>query len=145
MLNVIVSAVASIQVADALKILCGAPLRARITRMDVWQGGIRQIDAPTRDPECPCCVRREFPYLDRSRRSPLQLCGRNAVQVEGRPVDLLELAGRLAHVGEVRSNEYALRFSAPPYEITIFADGRAIVKGTDDPGVARSVYAKYVG
>jgi molybdopterin/thiamine biosynthesis adenylyltransferase len=144
-LNVIVSAVASIQVADALKILCGAPLRARITTMDVWHGSLRQIDAPTRDADCPCCVRREFPYLDDSRRAPVQLCGRNAVQVEGRPLDLRELAARLQKIGEVRSNEYALRFSVPPHEITIFADGRAIVKGTDDLGVARSVYAKYVG
>jgi molybdopterin-synthase adenylyltransferase len=133
------------QIADALKILCGVPLRPRITTIDVWQGGIRQIDAPTRDPECPCCVRREFPYLDASRRSPLQLCGRNAVQVEGRPLDLRELAARLGKAGEVRFNEYALRFFASPYELTIFADGRAIVKGTDDPGVARSVYARYMG
>src|SRR5690242_17289052 len=67
-LNVIVSAVASIQVADALQILCGRQPKARITTMDVWEGGIRQIDAPPRDPECPCCGRREFPYLEESSR-----------------------------------------------------------------------------
>ena len=29
--------------------------------------------------------------------------------------------------------------------MTIFPDGRAIIKGTDDVGVARSLYARYVG
>jgi adenylyltransferase/sulfurtransferase len=137
--------VASLQVADALQILCGRTPRARITTIDVWNGGIRQIDAPARDAECPCCGRREFPYLEESSRGPVTLCGRNAVQVQGRPVDLGDLAGRLAPLGEVRSNEFALRFLAAPYEMTIFADGRAIVKGTADTGVARSLYARYVG
>ncbi|MEO8595695.1 MAG: ThiF family adenylyltransferase [Candidatus Solibacter sp.] len=146
-LNVIVSAVASIQVADALRILTGAPLRARITTLDLWQGGIRQIDAPERDPECPTCARGEYPYLAESRRAPESLCGRNAVQIagEGRSVDLAALGARLAALGEVRANEYALRFLAAPYELTVFPDGRAIVKGTSDTGVARGVYARYVG
>ena len=61
------------------------------------------------------------------------------------PVDLIELKARLAPLGEVRSNEYALRFLAPPYELTVFGDGRAIIKGTGDTGVARSLYARYVG
>ena len=147
-LNAIVSAVASLQVGSALRILCGegAEVRSRITTLDVWSGAIRQMDAP-RDPECPCCGRREFPYLEESRRAPVTLCGRNAVQIterEGR-VDLLQLKERLEPLGEVRANEFALRFVTPPYEMTIFADGRAIVKGTSDPGVARSLYARYVG
>ncbi len=148
-LNVIVSVVASLQVADALKILSGNTnlVRPRITTVDVWEGGIRQISGPPRDPECPTCGRREFPYLERTALPPVSLCGRNAVQVRDRerPIDLRELAGRLRPVGEVRANEYALRFLIPPYEMTIFPDGRAIVKGTDDPGVARSLYARYIG
>jgi len=62
-----------------------------------------------------------------------------------RPVDLVELAARLSTAGDVRANEFALRFSAPPYQLTIFADGRAIVKGTTDPGIARSLYSRYIG
>jgi len=75
------------------------------------------------------------------------LCGRNAVQIHvaARPLDLNALKERLAALGEVRANEFALRFAQPPYEMTIFADGRAIIKGTTDPGVARSFYARYVG
>jgi len=144
-LSVVVSAIASIQVADALKILCGREVHARITTMDVWSGGVRQIDAPPRDPECPACARREFPHLEQSGRGPVTLCGRNAVQVEGRPLELADLRARLAPLGEVRANEFAVRFAVGPYEMTIFADGRAIVKGASDTGVARSLYARYVG
>ena len=146
-LNVIVSAVASIQVADALRILTGAGLHARITTLDLWKGGIRQIDAPERDPECPTCARREFPYLVEAPRPPESLCGRNAVQISGetRSVDLAALQRRLEPLGQVRANDYALRFVAAPYELTVFPDGRAIVKGTSDTGIARSLYARYVG
>jgi adenylyltransferase/sulfurtransferase len=148
-LNAIVSAVASIQVADALKILCGcaSQVAARITTIDLWYGGIRQIDAPPRDPDCPTCGRREFSYLEERRRPPVTLCGRNAVQVHERErfVNLAELKDRLSSLGEVRANEFALRFCIEAYEMTIFPDGRAIVKGTSDEGVARSLYARYVG
>ena len=148
-LNAIVSAVASLQVADALKILSGHPdlVRGRLTTIDIWDGGIRQIEGPARDAECPTCARREFPYLEESHRPPATLCGRNAVQIHDRerPIDLVELKARLEPLGEVRANEFALRFFVAPYEMTVFPDGRAIVKGTSDTGVARSLYARYVG
>lgn len=147
-LNAIVSAVASLQVAAALKILTGhaAEVVARITTMDVWEGSIRQIAAPARDADCPTCARREFPYLEESHREAATLCGRNAVQVHERAaVDLADLQARLAPLGEVRASEFAVRFIAAPYELTVFPDGRAIVKGTSDLGVARSLYARYVG
>lgn len=148
-LNAIISAVASVQVADALKILCGcaAQVQPRITTIDLWDGGIRQIAAPARDPDCPACGRREFSYLEPRRRPPVTLCGRNAVQVHERegPIDLDELKARLAPLGEVRANEFALRLAIAPYEMTVFPDGRAIIKGTSDEGVARSLYARYIG
>jgi molybdopterin/thiamine biosynthesis adenylyltransferase len=148
-LNVIASLVASYQVADALKILCGRSdlVQARITRVDVWQGGTRQTDTPPRDPDCPACGRGEFHYLDDSRRDPVTLCGRNAVQIHEREqrIDLAELKARLEGLGEVQASEFALRFRIAPYEMTVFPDGRAIIKGTDDPGIARSLYARYVG
>jgi molybdopterin-synthase adenylyltransferase len=147
-LNTIVSAIASLQVAAALKILTGHAdaVAARITTVDTWEGSIRQIPAPATDPDCPTCARREFPFLEESNREPVSLCGRNAVQVHERAsVDLADLEARLAPLGEVRSNPFALRFITAPYELTIFADGRAIVKGTSDLGVARSLYARYVG
>src|SRR5581483_9284570 len=148
-LNVIASLVASYQVADAMKILCGHADRvaARITTMDIWEGKTRQIDTPPRDPDCPTCALRQFSYLEESRRAPARLCGRNAVQIQERlqALDLAELKERLAPLGEVRANEFALRFFVAPYEMTVFPDGRAIIKGTSDTGVARSLYARYVG
>jgi adenylyltransferase/sulfurtransferase len=145
----ITSLIASLQVAEALKILAGRrdQVSRRISMIDVWSGVLRQIDQPARRPDCPCCGRREFTYLDGSRRAPISLCGRNAVQIHerSRPIDLQALALQLAPLGEVRANEFALRFFLPPYEMTVFPDGRAIVKGTQDVGVARGLYAKYVG
>lgn len=148
-LNAITSAIASLQVADALKILAGRgdSVAPRITTIDVWSGVIRQIDQPPRDRDCPTCGRRDFVHLNGNTRAPVSLCGRNAVQIHAsaRPVDLAELKARLDTLGEVRANEFALRFLRPPFELTVFPDGRAIIKGTTDVGVARSLYAQYIG
>ncbi|MFB3829104.1 MAG: ThiF family adenylyltransferase [Bryobacteraceae bacterium] len=146
-LNAVTSAVASLQVAAALRILVAGDAAPRITTIDVWEGGIRQIAQPPPDPECPACGQRRFEWLESRTRPPVTLCGRNAVQVHERerPLDLAELAARLAPLGEVRANEFVLRFLAPPYELTVFPDGRAIVKGTGDPALARSLYARYIG
>jgi molybdopterin-synthase adenylyltransferase len=147
--SAVTATIAALQVGDALKILSlGADsVAARLTTVDVWSGEIRQIEPPLRDPACPCCVERKFTFLDGARRAPISLCGRNAVQIHerARPVDLRGLAGQLSSVGPVRANEFALRVALDPYELTVFPDGRAIVKGTTDIGVARSIYARYVG
>jgi molybdopterin-synthase adenylyltransferase len=146
-LGPLTAAVASLQSAAAMKILAGDAPAATITTMDLWTGVLRQIGMPQRDPSCRACARREFSYLRGSRRAPVSLCGRNAVQIHERtrPIDLKELGTRLQTVAPVRANEFALRFFPEPYEMTIFPDGRAIVKGTQDIGLARSLYARYVG
>ena len=145
----VTATIAALQVADALKILArgAGAVEARLTRVDVWTGEIRQIAPPARDPDCPCCARRLFEHLNGARRAPISLCGRNAVQIHERtrPVDLPGLARRLSALAPVRSSEFALRVTLDPYELTVFPDGRAIVKGTTDVGVARSLYARYVG
>ena len=145
----VTATVAALEAADALKILAKGreAIEARLTTIDVWSGAIRQIAPPSLDPNCPCCARREFVYLDGSRRAPISLCGRNAVQIHerSRPVNLQELSARLGALGPVRVNEFALRAVLESYELTVFPDGRAIIKGTQDTGVARSVYARYVG
>ncbi|HOL71074.1 MAG TPA: ThiF family adenylyltransferase [Bryobacteraceae bacterium] len=148
-LNAITSAIASLQTGDALKILAGHAdsLRPRITTVDVWSGEVRQVALPPPDAGCQACGWREFVHLEGKRRAPISLCGRNAVQIHERaqPLDLGQLKAALEPLGEVRANEFALRFFLPPYEMTIFPDGRAIIKGTDDVGLARSLYARYVG
>ncbi len=146
-LNTITTMIAALQVAEATRILAGQATPPRITTIDVWSGAVRQIDQPARDPQCPACGLRDFRHLEDRRRIPISLCGRNAVQIHerSRPLDLQELATRLAPLAQVRANEFALRFFPEPYELTIFPDGRAIIKGTIDIGIARSLYAKYVG
>jgi adenylyltransferase/sulfurtransferase len=139
--------IASLQVSAALRWIVTGEVVSGITTADVWTGDVRRIAQPGPDAECRCCGRREFTWLERRQRAPISMCGRNAVQIHElkRPLDLAELAGRLRPLGEVRANEFALRFEATPYLLTIFADGRVIVKGTTDVGVARSLYARYIG
>ncbi len=148
-LGTVTATIAALQVSDALKILAiGADsLKPRLTTVDVWSGEIRQLEPPARDPACPCCYGLEFVHLNGARRAPISLCGRNAVQIHerARPVDLHDLALRLGALAPVRSNEFALRVTLDPYELTVFQDGRAIVKGTTNVGIARSLYARYVG
>ncbi len=146
-LGTVTALIASLQVSEAIKILCGVDPARKMTTVDVWSGEIRQVAQPGPIPDCPACGRREFPYLTGERRAPISLCGHNAVQIHerARPLDLRDLAARLAPLGPVRANEFALRFEVPPYLLTIFPDGRAIIKGTTDVGVARSLYARYIG
>jgi adenylyltransferase/sulfurtransferase len=146
-LGPLTSLIASLQCAAAMKVLSGHAVEPLLTTVDIWSGALRQIRQPTPDPECRVCGRRQFDYLDSRRRAPVSLCGRNAVQIHerNRPLDLSGLRRQLEPLGEVRANEFALRFFPVPYEMTIFPDGRAIIKGTQDVGVARSLYARYIG
>ena len=144
-----VSWVAGIQVTEALKILLGRQpeLHGAMLAYDVWTNQFHQV-RPRRDPACRVCAAREFAYLDRTGPTHTSLCGRDSVQIRpatSRQLDLAELKTRLEQFGRVRANEFLLIFAVDAYELTIFPDGRAIVKGTHDPAVARSVYAKYIG
>ena len=147
-LGPVTSLIGSIQAMEAIKILSGrsASIRPKIFTADLWNGPVREMAMPPRDPECPCCAARDFIFLS-GRRAPVSLCGRNAVQIHERlrPVDLNALAAQLRGLGPVRSNEFALRFEEGPHEITVFPDGRAIIKGTTDVGLARSIYSRYIG
>jgi adenylyltransferase/sulfurtransferase len=149
-LGTVTATIAALQTADAMKILVGQavpPAIFRLTTVDVWSGEIRQIAPPSRDPRCVCCGLGDFVHLDGARRAPISLCGRNAVQIHerNRPLDLPDLARRLGELAPVRSNEFALRVTIDAYDLMIFPDGRAIIKGTTDVGIARSLYARYVG
>jgi adenylyltransferase/sulfurtransferase len=140
--------VAALQVALALRVLSGWDnFECFVQTIDVWRGDFRRVSSPKRDPECKTCQRRVFRFLEGKRRVPVSLCGRNAVQLHDadNPLDLEKLAHRLRPLGAVRVTGFALRISIPKYEITFFPDGRAIVKGTTDPGVARGLYARLVG
>ena len=90
---------------------------------------------------------RDFVHLSGESRPPITLCGRDSVQIHerSRPVDFAVMKTRLAPHGEVRHNDFVLKFWKEPYEMTLFPDGRAVIKGTTDMSVARSLYARYIG
>jgi adenylyltransferase/sulfurtransferase len=151
-LGTIIGVIASWEANEAIKILSGHPeATSRVwTVLDLWDNTVRQIKlAGAKSDDCPCCGRREFPWLAGQRGSHTAiLCGRNAVQLSfpGREaVSLDELASRLAAVGQVTRNKYLVRAAIGDYQLTVFPDGRAVVGGTEDVAEARSVYAKFVG
>ena len=148
-LNSASSAVASIQVAEALKLMVGdlGALHGKLLSFDVWENRFQAVNPGTPSANCRACQRREFIYLSGSRSTPVTLCGRNSVQIHerNRPVDFHDLACKLRPLGTVVFNAFVFRFTLAPYDLTIFPDGRAIIKGATDPGLARSLYARYIG
>jgi len=141
--------ISSIQAAAAIKLLVGKAESAggRLISFDVWSGRFQSVRM-AKNPDCRACVRHEFRYLEGDAQPHLTMCGRDSVQIHerGRQLDLAALGRRIAPtVAEVRENGFLLRFRVPPYEMTVFADGRAIIKGTRDTSVARSLYARYIG
>jgi len=147
----IIATVAATQVAEALKVLIGDTnsLHRSLLQFDVWANDRQTIKLGAPDPDCKCCGKRTFEFLDaEAQESSAVLCGRNAVQIAPGntiKIDLSALADKLARLGEVKLNEYLVRFTSGENELTVFKDGRAIIRGTDDVGVARSMYAKYIG
>jgi molybdopterin-synthase adenylyltransferase len=150
-LNSTVNLVASIAATEALKLLVGgasAPtLRSTLLSFDVWTNEHAEISAAKPRSGCRACGERDFIHLAGEGRPHITLCGRNSVQIHERqrPIDFAEMVRRLQPHGIVRHNDFVLKFWREPYEMTLFPDGRAIIKGTTDTAVARSLYARYVG
>jgi molybdopterin-synthase adenylyltransferase len=149
----IVTTIASIQTAEALKLLTGQidKLHRSLISIDLWDFQFNRFDL-TRfysGDECPACSLGEFEFLRGvGRQVTTTLCGRNAVQIarSGRGViDFAVLAERLKSAGEVAFNDFLLRFRVDSYDITVFRDARSIIRGTADPAVARGLYSKYIG
>jgi len=147
-LNSAAGVIASIEAAEATKLLAGKSeaLNGRLVSCDVWTGRFQSIRV-ARNPQCRACVRHDFTYLEGEAQPHVTMCGRDSVQIHesSRRLDLGELGRRIEKtVTGVRRNDFLLRFRVPPYELTIFPDGRAVIKGTRDPAVARSLYARYI-
>jgi len=149
-----VHAVSAFQLAEALKILSGRTesLTGAVLSLDVWQGRADSFRPGGKREDCPACGLGRLDYLaGASESQTVTLCGRNAVQLRpGRAAALAldEVAARLRESGEASDvvvNSYLLRGKLAGCELVLFADGRAIVQGTQDPAEARSLYARYVG
>ncbi len=147
----IISTVSAVQVSEALKLLTGKTesLHGSLMQFDVWQNEWRRITLNSPAKNCLTCAMRRFETLNvEAREFAAVMCGRHAVQVSpamNGTVDLAALRRKLEPAGEVKSNDYLLRFSTGEYELTVFRDARSIIRGTDDIATARSLYAKYIG
>jgi molybdopterin/thiamine biosynthesis adenylyltransferase len=150
-LNSAVNMVASVAATEALKLIIGGSaashLRRTLLSFDLWTNEHAEISAAKPRPNCRACAERDFVHLAGEGRPHITLCGRNSVQIHERqrPIDFGEMDRRLQPHGVVRHNDFVLKFWHEPYEMTLFPDGRAIIKGTTDTAVARSLYARYVG
>ena len=151
-LGPIVGVIASIEAIEAMKILSGNPgaVSRHLTVVELWDARIREVDiSGLRDQaDCPACKHGELPWLSgKEGDHTAVLCGRNAVQLThtGVEMPLDDLAKQLEGVGQITRNPFLLRLKVDQYELTVFPDGRAIIGGTDDVAVARTVYAKYIG
>ncbi|HTZ82588.1 MAG TPA: ThiF family adenylyltransferase [Candidatus Acidoferrales bacterium] len=150
-LNSAVNLVASIAATEAVKLLVqgkSAPaLRRTLLSFDLWTNEHAEISAAKPRLGCRTCGERDFIHLAGEGRPHITLCGRNSVQIHERerPIDFAEMNRRLQPHGTVRHNDFVLKFWHEPYEMTLFPDGRAIIKGTTDTALARSLYARYVG
>jgi adenylyltransferase/sulfurtransferase len=147
-LNVTPAIAAGLQVAEALKIFAGRSTFPGVLAFDLWSSSFRTMKVE-RNPRCPCCGARQFEFLEGGAASgATSLCGRNAVQIRPAGVQAIPLevlAARLASAGKVSCNGFLLRLEVGEQTLHLFPDGRAIVKGTDSPAVARAIYARYVG
>ncbi len=149
----IINVIGSIQSMEAIKILAGKRdcVSRSLSVVGLWNNHFRTMDVSglREKVDCPTCKRSEYRWLDGQRGSRTwKLCGRNAVQLsfaQSQSLDLESLAGRLQAVGRVEQNEFLVRLHVDEYSITAFADGRAIISGTEDESVAKKLYAQYVG
>jgi len=148
-LNSAVNLAASIAAAEAIKLLVGKKrqLRRTLLSYDLWRNERAEVSAGTPRLDCRTCGQRKFVHLAGEGCPHITLCGRNSVQIHerDRPIDLGHMSERLKTHGRVRHNEFVLKFWKEPFEMTLFPDGRAIIKGTTDTAVARTLYARYIG
>ncbi len=147
-----VNLAASVQSTEALKLLTRQPhlLRRTLLSFNLWTNERAEINTSAPDPACPVCHSRIFTHLAGDARPHITLCGRNSVQIHehNRPLNLAAFQATLARqpdIEDLRSNAMLLRFRRGPYTLTLFPDGRALIQGTTDPAVARSLYARFVG
>jgi molybdopterin/thiamine biosynthesis adenylyltransferase len=154
-LSTAVNLAASIQVTEALKLLTNQShlMRRTLLSFDLWNPTGQntldrsEINTGTPNPDCPVCAHRQFTHLAGEGRPHITLCGRNSVQIHEhhRPVDFAAMRDRLLPHGAVRFNDLLLRFERPPHTLTLFPDGRALIQGTTDITLARSLYARFIG
>lgn len=150
-LNTITVIMGSMESTEALKILLGIDhnhIDSNLRIYDAWNNSFDEV-LVRKNQDCPCCIENNFEFLETENREIItSLCGRNAIQItpsDPKEISLSEMASKLEPLGEVKNTPFILIFKIDKEEISLFKDGRAIIKGTNDEKVARSIYARYIG
>lgn len=147
----IIQMISAVQTTEAIKILTGNfnRLHKSMLQFDVWENDWRKVKLSAPNSDCPTCGRKNYEFLEtETNEFSAVLCGRNAVQIsppKQTQIDLRKLAIKLENSGVVKQNEYLVRLNVGEFELTIFRDARAIIRGTDDVSAARSIYARFIG
>lgn len=146
--------IASYQVAEAIKWIVGKrdAIRRAVTRVDLWSGRQLEIEiSPQLAAQCPVCSQRRFDFLQGAAGRRMQegekLCGRDSVQITGRPaIDPRWLRERIGGGGEIIERRFFTRLViADQCRMTFFKDGRILIDGTDDIGRAKAWLDRYIG
>ncbi len=148
-----VHVIAALQASEAIKLALGHTDRVNrhLVSIDIWNMELTRVPTGGPKSDCRTCGERRFDFLNRATPNlETSLCGHDAVQVMVQPpvkLDLEALSDRLRPIGDVLVNRFLVRFTDPATgnELTVFPDGRAIVRGVTEPAVARAVYDRYVG
>lgn len=148
-LNMITGIIASIESAEAIKILIGSPdVSKKLSIIDVWENTAEHLII-NQAPDCPICGRGNYELLGQSKGAySTSLCGRDSIQiVPGIPasIDFALMAEKLKMAGTVKFNRFMLNFDDGRIAFNLFADGRAIIKNAKDDMAAKSVYSEYIG
>lgn len=148
-LNMITGIVGCYESAEALKFITGSSsLSTKMLYIDIWRNSFETINLE-RDTGCPVCSENTYEFLNSQVRSyTTKLCGSNSFQIvphQTGSIDFAEIAGKMKKLGDVEYNNFLLKFYGEPFEITLFPDGRAIIKNVDDENVAKSIYSEYLG
>jgi len=152
-LNTITVIMGSMASTEAIKILLGEvkPENGQDSNLiiyDAWENSFDKIMVRKND-KCACCVDETYDYINAVDKEVItSLCGRNAIQItpaDVKDLNLRELASKLEHLGSIKCADFIMLFKTEKHEISVFRDGRAIIKGTNDEKIARSIYARYIG
>lgn len=147
-INTTTNIIASIQTTEAVKLLIGKGAGGYLTAFDIWKQEFKRIKIDRRQ-DCPTCSKKEFKFLEEGLKSWCRVfCGRNSVQINPKrndELDLDKLSDKMKNLGKLTNHGLFLNFTDSTFDITLFKSGRAIIKGTTDESVAKSVYCRYIG
>lgn len=148
-INTIPRVISALQCTEAIKYLAKKELNTNtLVNFDVWARDLSTVEVE-KNGECISCGDQKYQFLDSEvGQTSHSVCGREAIQINPHredEIDLEELAKKLRGLGEVEAKDVLLRFEVEDYRINVFKDGRAIIEGTEEEKVARSIYSKYIG